>query len=131
MSKAGMHELSLCQGMLPQLESIAREHKAAAVTRVTVQIGPLSGIEPQLLAQAFPIASAGTIAEGASLVTESLPIRVRCSRCGAESEAQANRLLCGACGHWQTQLLSGDEMLLASVELDQFEHDKAQVPTGA
>lgn len=120
-----MHELSLCQGMLPQIERIAHEHRAAAVTRITVQIGPLSGVEPQLLAQAFPIASAGTVAEGATLITESLPIRVHCSRCGAESEARANRLLCGACGHWQTRLISGDEMLLASVELDRLEQDSA------
>jgi hydrogenase nickel incorporation protein HypA/HybF len=28
-----------------------------------------------------------------------------------------NRLLCGACGDWHTQVISGDELLLESVEL--------------
>ena len=28
-----------------------------------------------------------------------------------------NRLICGACGDWHTQLLSGDELILESVEL--------------
>jgi hydrogenase nickel incorporation protein HypA/HybF len=42
---------------------------------------------------------------------------VRCETCGAESVALPNRLVCGACGDWHTRLVSGDEMLLASVEL--------------
>jgi hydrogenase nickel incorporation protein HypA/HybF len=120
-----MHELSLCQSLMQQVEVIAREHRARAVSLVKVRIGPLSGVEPQLLVQAFPIASAATVAEGAVLVTETLPVRVRCRRCGAESEARPNRLVCGVCGHWQTQLLSGDEMLLASVELEDAQQHTA------
>lgn len=114
-----MHELSVCQSMLSQIERVAQENRADAVHRITVQIGPLSGIEPQLLQQAFPIAVAGSIAEEAVLEIELLPIRIECRQCGAESEAaSANKLICGHCGHWQTRLLSGDEMLLASLELD-------------
>jgi len=113
-----MHELSVCQSMLRQVESIAAEHGARAVTAIKVQIGPLSGVEPQLLSQAFPIASAGTVAAQADLQLETLPVRVHCRTCGADSEAAVNRLLCGECGDWQTQLLSGDELLLTSVELD-------------
>ena len=75
------------------------------------------GVEPDLLRQAFPIATAGSVADGAELRIEHLPIQVRCLECGAETEAQANRLLCGVCGDYRTRLLSGDEMLLASVEL--------------
>ena len=113
-----MHELAVCQSMLRQVEAIAREHGAVAVTRVTVQVGPLSGVVPELLSRAFPLASAGTVAEDACLQVDRLPLRVRCERCGAESEASPARLLCGACGDWHTRLLSGDELLLASVELD-------------
>ncbi len=112
-----MHELSVCQGMLRQVKDIAAQHGARAVKTIRLQIGPLSGIEPQLLQQAFPIASAGTVAEQANLVTEQLPVRVYCERCGSESEAAPNRLLCANCNDWHTRLVSGDEMLLASVEL--------------
>lgn len=112
-----MHELSVCQALIGQVQDVVREHRAAAVKTVNVRIGPLSGVEPDLLAQAFPLAAAGTVAEAARLVIESLPIRVRCEKCGAETAAAANRLVCGACGDWHTRLVSGDEMLLASVEL--------------
>jgi len=113
-----VHELSVCQGMLSQMRAIAAEHGAHTITAVTVQVGPLSGVEPDLLVQAFSIASAGGIADGAQLQVDTLPIRVHCESCGAESEASANRLLCGSCGDWHTRLISGDELLLASVELE-------------
>lgn len=62
-----MHELSICQSMLNQVSNIVHEHGADSVSRITLRVGPLSGIEPQLLLQAFPLASAGTVAEHAKL----------------------------------------------------------------
>jgi len=112
-----MHELSVCRALIRQVQDIAREHRAMAVTSVKVQIGPLSGVEADLLKQVFPLASAGSVAEAAQLVIEKLSIRVRCESCGAETTAEPNKLVCGTCGDWHTRLLSGDEMLLASVEL--------------
>ena len=103
---------------MAQVEAIAAREGAHAVTAIQVRIGPLSGVVPELLQQAFTIARAGTLAEQAELVTELQPIRIRCLECDAESQAEANRLLCGACGSYRTQVTSGDELLLASVELD-------------
>jgi hydrogenase nickel incorporation protein HypA/HybF len=116
-----MHELSVCQSIITQVTQIAHENDAQAVTKVIVQIGPLSGIEAPLLEHAFPIASAGSIAQDAALETQTLAIRVRCNICGNENEAPVNKLLCSACGSWQTSLLSGDEMLLKSIELEKSE----------
>ncbi len=124
-----MHELSVCQALLGQVETIARSHGAQGVSRVIVRIGPLAGVEPTLLQQAYPIACAGTFANGAELIIERLPVRVRCEQCGAESEVPANRLLCVACGDWRTQLIGGDELLLASVELVMDETDEQGVQT--
>lgn len=72
-----MHELSVCQALIRQVQDIAREHRAVAVTSVKVQIGPLSGVEVDFLRQAFPLAPAGSVAEAAQLVIKKLSIRVR------------------------------------------------------
>jgi hydrogenase nickel incorporation protein HypA/HybF len=112
-----MHELSVCLSLLEQVERIAGEHGADRVERIRLRIGPLSGVEASLLANAWPLAAAGTIAEHAALEIEAAPVRVHCTACGADTEAAANRLLCGRCGAWQTRLISGDEMLLANLEL--------------
>ena len=112
-----MHELAICQALISQVEEVVRE-RSARVKRVLVGIGPLSGVEPRLLEDAYPLASAGTCADGSQLATELINVRVRCRACSVESDAAANRLLCGACGDWRTDLLSGDELMLLRVELE-------------
>lgn len=113
-----MHELSVCLAMLEQVQSIARQHNAIRVQRIVLKIGPLSGVEAPLLERAYPLAACGTVAEKAQLVIESMPVKVRCTQCGAESEVLVNKLLCYNCGDFRTQVISGDEMLLARVEMD-------------
>jgi hydrogenase nickel incorporation protein HypA/HybF len=119
-----MHELSLCHALMDQVGNIAREHRAGRVERIVLKLGPLSGVEAPLLERAWPLAAAGTPAERAELVIESAPVMVHCSGCGTDSEAAPNRLLCGHCGDFRTRLVSGDELLLARVELSQLEGER-------
>ena len=112
-----VHELSICQALIEQVEAVARKEGAVQVVQVRIGIGPLSGVEPQLLEQAFQLARAGSIAATASLLIDHLPIRVSCRGCGQETAAEVTNLACGNCGNWHTTLVSGDEMLLLQVEL--------------
>lgn len=113
-----MHELAICQSLMDQVESIALERNAQSVTSILIAIGPLSGVEVPLLKNAYPLASVGTVAENAELIIDHLPIRVKCTQCGSESDATPNKLICKQCGDWRTELISGDEMMLMSVELE-------------
>ena len=112
-----MHELSICQGIMSQVNEIAFQNQATAVESITLKIGPLSGVEAPLLKQAFPFVAAQTIAENAELIIEELPVVILCNKCGSKSNTTTNKLICSQCGDYHTQLISGDEMLLASVEL--------------
>ncbi len=112
-----MHELSVCEALLSQVRATAGTNHATSVGRITVRLGPLSGVEPDLLSQAFSIARNGPLTSDASLHIETQPIRIRCRECGNENEALANRLLCAACNGFRVDLISGDELLLAQVEL--------------
>jgi hydrogenase nickel incorporation protein HypA/HybF len=112
-----VHELSICQALIEQVEAVASKEGALQVVQVRVGLGPLSGVEPQLLQQAFQLARAGSIAATASLLIDHLPVRVSCRECGQETAAEVANLACGNCGDWHTELVSGDEMLLTQVEL--------------
>lgn len=112
-----MHELSVCLSLLGQLESIARENNAEAITRVELELGPLCGVEAELLRNAYPIAVAGTLAQDAELVIDEGELVVECTTCGARSPATPNRLLCGSCNDFRTRVISGADMLLRRVEL--------------
>jgi hydrogenase nickel incorporation protein HypA/HybF len=113
-----MHELSVCHALLTQVERIALERGAQQVTGIVLRLGPLSGVEPDLLRRAYPLAAAGSIAEQARLDIQAADVVVHCSQCGQETAATANRLLCGQCGDFRTRLVSGDEMILQSLELE-------------
>lgn len=116
-----MHELSICRALMEEVARVAFDQRARRVVSVTVRIGPLSGVEPALLNSAYPLASAGTVAENSRLIIEPAELRVRCLECGCESEAQSTSLLCGRCGHWRIEVVSGQELLLQRVELERDE----------
>ena len=43
-----MHELSICSALLDQVSDLAGRRGASAVQRITIEVGPLSGVEPAL-----------------------------------------------------------------------------------
>jgi hydrogenase nickel incorporation protein HypA/HybF len=112
-----MHELSVCQALVQQLKAVSAANGGGAVELVRLRIGPLSGVEGSLLRRAFPLAAAGTIAADAELVIEGAGLVVQCNECGARTDARPNRMLCGQCGAYRVRMVSGDEMMLESVEL--------------
>jgi len=113
-----MHELSICQGLLGQIQQIATENNARSVERVRIRVGGLSGVEPSLLERAFEIARAGTIASEAELEVEEGPVVVKCRECGASSAVPSNRLVCQFCGEWRVTVSEGEELTLLRVEIE-------------
>lgn len=113
-----MHELSVCQGLIRQVEKIAADNNATAVDRILLKVGPLSGVEPDLLEHAFSIAREGTIAAEARLEVETGPVCVSCRICEGGGEVTVNRLVCPDCGDWQVDVTEGEEMLLLSLEIE-------------
>jgi hydrogenase nickel incorporation protein HypA/HybF len=127
-----VHELSVCVALIEQVERYANEHRASGVEQIVLRIGPLSGIETPLLETAYPLAAAGSIAEGAELVVKAAPVRVECTQCGEVSEVPTNRLLCGHCGSFCTRVTSGEDMILERLVLTGVEvHDSQEKTAGA
>jgi len=111
-----MHELSVCRALLEQVVRTAIEYGASSVVGVRVRIGPLSGVDPSLLATAYPHVTAGTLAAASLLTINRTSLTVLCQACGHETAAEPSRLMCGACGSVHTQLVGGDELELESIE---------------
>jgi hydrogenase nickel incorporation protein HypA/HybF len=114
-----MHELSICQGLIRQVQQVAADNNARSVELIRLRVGGLSGVEPPLLERAFEIARAGTIASQAGLEIEKGPVVVKCQDCGASSTVEVNRLLCRQCGDWRVTVTEGEELLLLSLEIEQ------------
>lgn len=112
-----MHEFSICRSILREVTQAAAHQGNRRVRVIRLRIGPLAAVSAAELAQTMPLVSRDSIADGAEIVTELVPLRVACEACGAESVAEAARLACGACGNRQVRPLNGDELLLVGIEL--------------
>lgn len=116
-----MHELSLAEQLLPPLLETAEDHRAGRVTAVVVRAGALQQIVPESLAMAFAAVAAGTIAEGATLTVETVPVTARCRRCQHEFEVQEFLFVCPTCGVADVETTGGTELFLQSLELEPCE----------
>jgi hydrogenase nickel incorporation protein HypA/HybF len=117
-----VHELSICQALLSQVTDIAVGYRTAGlaqatVDKITIEIGPLSGVDPSLLRSAFDVMRARGCAAAAELVIEPVVVQVECVACGTISAAAANRLICAQCGGYRTSIVSGQELRLLRVEM--------------
>ncbi len=112
-----MHELSLCEDLLEQVLNIAKKNHAEYVESITLNIGPLAGIEPLLLENAFSILKVSTLAENAELIIESSPVIIVCNDCNQQSTVSVNYLICNLCQSNNSQLISGNELILANLAL--------------
>ncbi len=111
-----MHELSLAEALVEEIERIAARENALRALRVTLRVGALSGADPEALRFAFPVAAEGTVAAGAELAIETEPFRVRCAACGAETEADPLDVRCPACGATTVEAVGGADLALRAVE---------------
>jgi hydrogenase nickel incorporation protein HypA/HybF len=111
-----MHEYSLAQALIQRVEHEAREHGASAVHRVTVRIGPLSGVEPDLLVTAYGHLRVGTLCADAELDLNGEDVVWRCEACGVALVPGA-ALCCPDCG-MPARLAGGNALVLERIELE-------------
>ena len=77
-----MHELAITEGILEAAVPEAVRQGAEKVLEIRLKIGELSGVVPECVYEYFEMISKGTIAEGARIVVEYIPISISCGDCG-------------------------------------------------
>lgn len=111
-----MHELSLARDLLAMVEK-KLEPSNPRVMRISVSVGSATGIVLDSLRFAFRVLAEGTRAAGAELSLTTVPARSRCVGCGALYDFDGIIGHCPACGRLGGELLSGDHLILQSIEV--------------
>jgi hydrogenase nickel incorporation protein HypA/HybF len=111
-----LHELSIAESVV---QIASRHANGRRVTRVWLKVGHLRQVVPSALAFGFELVAEGTPVEGAKLETENVPATGVCRDCGTESRLQTFPLQCGACGGFDLELLTGEELFVESLELEE------------
>ncbi|MCS6845077.1 MAG: hydrogenase maturation nickel metallochaperone HypA [Caldilineales bacterium] len=114
-----MHELAITQSVLDIAVGQAQRHGARRITAVNLVVGELTGYVPDSIQFYFDLLSRGTPAEAAALNVRRVPTQVRCRQCRAEFRPEEGVLwVCPACGGLGGDLLSGNELLVESIEVE-------------
>jgi hydrogenase nickel incorporation protein HypA/HybF len=111
-----MHEYSIVQSLLGQVQHSISRYDVASVRSVRVRIGSLSGVDPELLRTAYDLCVPGTLCAGAKLEIEYVPVLWRCPRCD-QNGREGQPLTCTACGV-PMRLVAGDEIVLEKIDLE-------------
>jgi hydrogenase nickel incorporation protein HypA/HybF len=112
-----MHEFSLVESILECAFRVAHENGDLPIQRVDLEIGALQQVLPEALLMAFDAAKQGTAAEHAELTWTAVPLRVECAQCGGVYMPHDPPWVCPECNAVGGRTVSGDELLVKSVEL--------------
>jgi hydrogenase nickel incorporation protein HypA/HybF len=111
-----VHEYSVVQALMERVLAEAQARGATAVHRLSVRIGELSGIEPELLASAYTLVKDNGLCDASELDIRRVPAVWACRDCG-QQVARGEILRCPTCSA-PAKLLSGDEILLERIEME-------------
>jgi hydrogenase nickel incorporation protein HypA/HybF len=112
-----VHEYSLVENLVTRVEQEARRRQALSVHRLSVRIGELSGVDPELFQTAYETFRAGTICADAPLTLTRVAATWSCPRCKA-AIARGAVLRCPSC-EVPGQLDDGsDALTLDGIEME-------------
>lgn len=124
-----MHELSLAFGLIEQVLAVAKEHQARKILRVTVTIGPFSGIVTESFSFGFDaLKQEHTLTRESTLELETPDPEYTCLHCGAIFTCPGGQLPgpgflsedlpCPNCGAKQHTANGGSELILKQLEME-------------
>jgi hydrogenase nickel incorporation protein HypA/HybF len=113
-----MHELSLCESILQVLEQQATVQQYTKVRIVWLEIGVLSGVEPEAMRFSFDVVTIGSLADQAKLEIIEVPGQAWCMACACNVVVEQLYDVCPKCGSHQLQVNNGDQMRIKEIEVE-------------
>ena len=114
-----MTERELANQVLAAVDHAAYHHSVHHVRRVRIAVGARRHFDFELLDHSFADAARGTVADGAKLLIKLLPVIRHCHGCNRDFEGSANDLGCRYCRHPHTEMLTGEEVKLLAIEVEE------------
>ena len=110
-----MHELAITENILKTALPKAEESGAKRILEVRLKIGELSGVVPECVQYYFDLIAKGTIAEGARIISESVPVRIVCRDCGYEGGIDRKHNRCPVCESKSFSITGGRDFYVDSL----------------
>ncbi len=120
-----MHEMGIANSIIEAVRKEMASYPLARAERVAVRIGALAAVDPSALQFCFEVMVRDTEFEHLKLEIESKPRRHRCDSCATEFEVNGYDFQCPQCGTFAPVCIGGDELELASLEIEDHEPSTA------
>lgn len=113
-----MHEMAIAQSILDIALDTAVRHDAKKILVINLQIGQMTGVEPEALRFCYEALSAGTASAGAQLEIIVIPLAGYCRDCRHEFGIDGFRFVCPDCGSAAVDIVSGRELRVDHLEVE-------------
>ena len=116
-----MHELSLAQNIVEIVEAAVPPESDPRASTIRIRVGELAGVVTDSLLFCFEAITQGTRFEHSRLELIPVAITARCNTCGAINRIVDSTFVCVECSGTGLSLLSGRELQVIEIELQDSE----------
>ena len=113
-----MHEMGIAMQLLRVVEESLPPGEPVRLKSIRLRLGKLTAVVPGSLRMCMEIVAKDTVAEGATLEFDEVPVRLACRDCGAETTVEQPPFVCGSCGGKKVDVVGGREMIVESIEVE-------------
>jgi hydrogenase nickel incorporation protein HypA/HybF len=115
-----MHEMGIANSVLEAVRTEMGLHPGTYPCKVGVRIGEMAAIDQDALRFCFEAIILDTDLESLELEIEVCPRRHRCQFCAREFVVRDYDSRCPQCASLETTCISGDELQLAYLEVEEY-----------
>ena len=123
-----MHEMALCTEIVNEVQATAEEAGALKVNNISLIIGEMRDIIPDLFDGFFHYLTKGTIAEDCTVAFTTVPVSLVCHECGCRFPVDLHSpeaVVCPTCGAQDYELATGNEFFIESIDVATLEEMRA------
>ncbi len=122
-------------GIAMEVMRIAIDHlpdqgQGIRVIALRLKIGKLTAVIPETFRFCMEIVTKDTALEGARIIIEDVPLLVKCKDCGEESQINEPSFFCPKCDSPRLEILSGRDLCLESIEVEETGEKKEKLRDG-
>ena len=112
-----MHELGIAYHVAETIEELGKENELEQVASVTLEVGEVSGVIFSYLSDVWPwVCRKSALLKDSELLCEEIHAITICLDCGKTYDTVPQGRQCPHCGSWHTELVTGNEVRIKSVE---------------
>lgn len=110
-----MHEFALVDNIFQILNVKIKELNLTKISQVKLVVGEMTAVEETTLSACFEAYAQNTIAEGARVMIQRVPLTGKCQQCGQVFKIEKYKFVCPDCNAKAVEVVSGREFYIDSL----------------